>query len=188
MYFILSLVFAIGVLTKLADLIADDGLKVRKTLSYAVGMFYGFLAAYVLAAEPLLASIILAAVIAVLLMEKIDKQPHIVGIAAMLFMLGIWGFPPINVVLLALFTATGIIDEVGNDFSDKGRIKGRFRRVMEYRPTSNIFGFLVSALTGWWIIFLGMIVFDAGYIAVGEAGKRLHGTRHTSAGIPKRRA
>src|SRR4030043_111681 len=140
MYFILSLVFAIGVLTKLAGLIADDGLKFRKTLSYAGGMFYGFLAAYVLAAEPLLASIILAAVIAVLLMEKIDKQPHIVGIAAMLFMLGIWGFPPINVVLLALFTATGII------------------------------------------------IFDAGYIAVGEAGKRLHGTRHTSAGIPKRRA
>jgi hypothetical protein len=171
-YFALLIVFLIGILSKFADLVADEGLKVKKSLAYITGMVYGVLIAYVLVNYPLLAPLGLAIVLAVLLTKKIDRKPHNVGIASMFLFLGILGFPRVDVVLLAVFLIAGGLDEVGNDLADRGRIKGIAGRFFEFRMTLEITAFLVSLLTGNCIIFLGMLGYDLGYVLTKKAGKK----------------
>jgi hypothetical protein len=171
-FLILLPVFLTGVLTKLADLIADDGLEMRRVFSYAIGVVYGILIAYILATHPLLAPIGLAAVLAVLLTKKIDMKPHNIGIASMFLFLGIWGFPKIDVVMISIFLASGLIDEIGNDKVDEGKMRGIPRKVFEYRLVFEITAFLVSLFTGEWIIFLGMLSFDVGYLLTKRSGQR----------------
>lgn len=173
MYTILIFTLLIGFLTKFADIIADDGLKIKGSFTYAVGIAYGLLTAYVLVTEPLLAPVIMAAVVSMVAMKKIDKEPHMIGIASLLFIIGFWGFPSINILFMTIFIIAGVLDEIGNDMSDKNKIRGRAKLAFSYMFISEITAFIVSALTGAWIIFIGMIVFDAGYIVTGETGKRL---------------
>jgi hypothetical protein len=171
-FIILIPVFVTGVLTKLADLIADDNLEIRKAFSYLIGIVYGVAIAYIISTHPLLAPIGLAAVLAVLLTKKIDRKPHNIGIASMFLFLGIWGFPKIDIVMISIFLASGLIDEIGNDRVDEGRMRGIPRRIFEYRLVFEITAFLVSLLTGEWVIFLGMLSFDAGYLLTKRTGQR----------------
>lgn len=171
-FLILLPVFLTGVLTKFADLIADDGLEIRRVFSYSIGVVYGVLIAYILATHPLLAPMGLAAVLAVLLTKKIDQRPHNIGIASMFLFMGIWGFPKIDIVMISVFLASGLIDEVGNDKADEGKMRGVLRKVFEYRLVFEITAFLVSLFTGEWIIFFGMLSFDAGYLITKRLGKR----------------
>lgn len=167
---LLICVFAIGVLAKLADLIADDGLKVRNVFSYAIGISYGILIAYVLVANPFLAAIGMATVVAVTVSGKIDKHPHFIGMAAMFLLVANWGLPKIDMILVAVFLAAGIADEIGNDMSDNGKIKGRMKKVFGYRLTMEVTAFCASLATGEWVMFLGMVSFDLGYVMVNEIG------------------
>ncbi|MCJ7816542.1 MAG: hypothetical protein MUP55_01670, partial [Candidatus Aenigmarchaeota archaeon] len=124
MYIILIVVFLVGVLTKFADLAGDDGLKTRKLFSYPAGAIYGFLAAWILVSEYYLAPIVVGSVIAVLVTKKIDYRPHNIGIASMVLFLGFWGFPAVDMLLLAIFAILGIGDEIGSDMVERGRIRG----------------------------------------------------------------
>jgi hypothetical protein len=176
-FLILIPVFIAGVLTKFADLIADEGLEIRRAFSYLTGIVYGVMIAYIIATHPLLAPLGLAAVLAVLLTKKIDQRPHNIGIAAMFLFLGIWGFPKIDIVMISVFLAAGLVDEIGNDRADQGKMKGLLKKVFEYRLVFELTAFMVSLLTGEWIIFLGMLSFDVGYLL----------TKRVGAGIPSRR-
>jgi hypothetical protein len=171
-FIILIYVFAIGVLTKFADLIADDGIEVRRVFSYAIGAVYGILIAYILVTHPFLAPMSLAAVLAVLMTKKIDRRPHNIGIAAMFLFLAIWGLPRIDIFLAAIFLAAGVADEIGNDMADSGKIKGHMKKIFEYRLVFEATAFCVSLATGEWIMFLGMLSFDTGYIMTNKIGAR----------------
>jgi len=173
-FIILLLVFFTGVLTKFADLIADDGLEIRRVFSYTIGVVYGVLIAYIIATHPMLAPMGLAAVLAVLLTKKIDRKPHNIGIASLFLFLGIWGFPKIDVILIGIFLAAGLVDEIGNDRADQGRVKGILKKVFEYRLIFELTAFMVSLLTGEWIIFLGMLSFDVGYLLTKRVGAGFH--------------
>jgi hypothetical protein len=166
-------VFFIGVLTKLADLVADDGIEMRRVFSYSIGILYGILIAYVLVTHPLLAPMALAAVLAVLMTKKIDRKPHNIGIASLFLFLGIWGLPKIDVLMTSVFMAAGLIDEIGNDRADSGKIKGVFKKVFDYRLVFEVTAFAVSVVTGEWIIFLSMLSFDVGYILISKIGTRI---------------
>lgn len=165
-------VFFIGILTKLADLIADDGIEMRRIFSYSIGIIYGILIAYVLVTHPLLAPMALAAVLAVLMTKKIDRKPHNLGIASMFLFLGIWGLPKIDIFLAAVFLAAGIIDEIGNDMYDRGKIKGALRKIFEYRLVFELAAFSVSFATGEWMMFFGMLSFDIGYLLTKKIGMK----------------
>jgi hypothetical protein len=168
----LLFIFLAGILTKFADMIADEGLQIRKIFSYAVGIVYGMLIAYVLVTHPLLAPLGMAVVLSVLLAEKIDRKPHNIGIASMFLFLAIWGFPQIDMVLIAVFLAASLLDEAVSDLADRKRIKGIAGKIAEYRPVLEITAFLVSLITWQWIIFIGMLSFDVGYRLTTELGKR----------------
>jgi hypothetical protein len=173
MYLVIASIFLVGLLTKLADLIADDGLKVRGVFSYIIGAVYGTLGAYILISDAYLAPVVIATIIAVVITKKIDKKPHSVAIAAMLLVLAVWGFPAVNLMLMAIFLAAGVIDEIGNDMADGKKINGRLKRIFDYRLVSDATALLVSLITGHWIIFLGMLAFTLGYAIVEAAECRL---------------
>ncbi len=159
----LVLVFAAGVLTRMADMIADDGLDINRYVGYAIGAFYGFLGAYIITQYPLLGELGIAVVLPVLFTSKIDHPVHGIGIATMLFFLAIYGINPLNLALLSLFITGGIVDEAGNHLSDKRKLKGIVGRFLGYRLTMETVTFAVSMYTGNWIIFLAMIAYDAGF-------------------------
>ncbi len=171
MYEVLLATFSIGILTKFVDLVVDDGLHIPKSITYAAGIAYGVLIAYVLANYPLLAPLGFAIVIAVLLTRKIDRKPHIAGVVSMVLFIFLWGFPEIDLILFAVFLMAGGLDELLSDMSDKGRIKGILARVFEKRVILEVVTFLVSFATGYWIIFLGMFSYDAGYFLIEKVGR-----------------
>jgi hypothetical protein len=165
-------VFLTGMLTKFADIIADDGLEIKWVFSYATGIVYGILIAYIISTHPLLAPMAMAAVLAVLLTKKIDMRPHNIGIASMFFFLALWGFPSINISMMAAFLIAGVIDELGNDRADQGKLKGSAKKIFEHRLIFDITAFFVSYLTGEWIIFFSSLSFEAGYETTEMIGKK----------------
>ena len=166
MYEVLILTFALGVLTKSADI----GGKSR--FSYLAGGVYGVLAAYILSNYPVLAPLGLSIVLAVLLTGKIDTRAHAFGIAFMLLFLGVWGFRGVDLILLVIFLLAGVADEIMNDLADSRRIKGKFARIFGKRVILEITAFFVSFLTNEWLMFLGMISYDTGYVIAGAVSGR----------------
>jgi hypothetical protein len=169
---IIFYIFLIGVLTKFADLIADDGLQIMWAFSYATGIAYGILIAYIISTHPLLAPMAMAAVLAVLLTNKIDRSPHNIGIASMFLFLAVWGFPSIEIWMMAAFLVAGVIDEVGNDRADQGKFKGLTKKIFEHRLIFDITAFIVSYVTGEWIIVISSLGFEAGYLMTDKLGDR----------------
>ena len=171
----IALVFIAGVLTRFADMIADDGLKLNRYLGYMVGAVYGFLIAYVITQYPLLAELGIAVILAVIFTMKIDHPVHGVGIASMIFFALIYGMGPVGPALLSVFLIGGALDEIGNHFSDKGKLKGIFGRFFKLRLTMEAVTFAVSAYTGNWIIFLAMVSYDIGftYLFPGSVRRKL---------------
>lgn len=168
-------VFTIGILTRIADMIADDGLKLNRYLGYSIGTLYGFLIAYVITQYPLLAEMGIAVILAVVFTMKIDHPVHGAGIISMLVFLFIYGMGPINLMLLSVFLIGGALDEIGNHFSDKGKLKGIFGRFFKLRLTMEAVTFGVSVYTGNWIIFLAMVSYDIGftYLFPGSVRRKL---------------
>ena len=58
--------FVVGILTRIADMAADDGLKLNKFLVYATGALYGLLIAYIITQHPVLAELGIAVLLAVI--------------------------------------------------------------------------------------------------------------------------
>jgi hypothetical protein len=160
---IFPIVFIIGFLNRIADMVSDDGLKLNRPLAYFAGILYGFLIAYVITAYPVLAELGMAIILSVILTGKIDHPVHYLGLGSMLFFLVIYGISPINITLLIVFIVGAGIDEFGNGLADRKRIKGILGTFFHYRLTMEVLTFMVSIVTGFWIFFLAMISYDAGF-------------------------
>ena len=170
MYELLA-IFSVGILAKLTDLIVDEGLDLKR-FGYFLGIVYGILIGYVLISNPILASLGLAITISVIVTRKIDHLQHALGIASMLVILGIFGMPSLDPILLVIFLIGGIVDEIMSDLADRNKLKGFLKTFFSYRLTLELLTFLVSLITGLWILFMGMILFDAGYILTERIGRR----------------
>ncbi|MCX6818251.1 MAG: hypothetical protein NTU57_05340 [Candidatus Aenigmarchaeota archaeon] len=164
MLVILLAALAAGFLTKFTDLIVDKDIKADKRIAYVTGPLYGLAIAYVMTTEPSLAPLGVALTLAVIITRKIDRLPHTLGIAALAAGLVAMGFHGADVLQVAVFLLAGIGDEIGNSLADKGKIKGIPAKLLKSRlmfiePVA----FAVSLLTGQWIIFSGIVCFDAAY-------------------------
>jgi hypothetical protein len=145
MIYVLLLLLIAGVFTKLADYFTDEE-KRNRIAGYLSGAIYGSLLAHII---------------------------HYVGIGCMLLVFSFLGLPQLNIFLVIFFLAGGIIDEVGNDQYDKGKIRGFSGKLFEYRITLDIFALAYSAFTGLWIVFISMAVFDLGYEIAGKTAKKV---------------
>lgn len=156
--------FAAGFLTKFTDLIVDRDIKADKRIAYVTGPLYGIIIAYVMTSEPSLAALGVALTLTVIITRKIDRLPHTLGIAALAVSLVVMGFRGADVFQAAVFLLAGIGDEIGNNLADKGKIRGFVARLLKSRlmfiePVA----FIVSLMMGSWMIFSGIVCFDAAY-------------------------
>ncbi len=164
------LVFAAGFLTKLSDHFADDT-KRKTCLGHITGIIYGILIAWIIAGYPALAPLGIAVILSVVFTKKIDHPIHFLGMGLFILTIGFLGLPPVDMAALLFFLAGGLIDEKGNDLYDKGEIGGIAGRFFEYRITMEVFTLAYSAVTGLWIVFISMLIFDIGYELSGKLAK-----------------
>jgi len=167
------LVFLTGLLNKLADLVADDGLKLKKCIFYPIGPIYGFLIAYIITTYPVFAPLGMAIMLSCIIAGKIDSKVHYVGIGTFFFFIYLFGLPAINLPIFAAFFCAGLIDEIGNYYADKGKFRGMIHSFFHYRRTTDVAAVLVSALTGLWIYLLAVICYDVGYVYIFQVKDRV---------------
>ncbi|MBN1156450.1 hypothetical protein JXA85_02455 [Candidatus Woesearchaeota archaeon] len=157
----------IGFLTKFAD--SEHGKKItKKSLTKIVaGILYGFMMAFVVKTEPLVAPLFIATVIGVTISGKIDAIGHFFGISSFVFFLATYGLEKINLLLLLLFLLVATVDELVNTYIvDRKRIKNRLlSNVLAKRPFLEIAAFAFSAVTGAWIVWFSLLFFDVAYNA-----------------------
>ena len=161
---ILIEVFVIGLLNRLADMHADEGLRMGKVTAYLLGATYGFLIAHLIVAYPVLAEAAIAVMVSVIVTGKINHTVHYAGVGVMLLSLAFYGIPPLIIPLLAAFLVAGIIDEMGNDlFDGKRGKKGVWGVFFERRMTMEVVALAVTLLTGNWVFIASVICYEIGY-------------------------
>jgi len=169
---VLPVVFLTGFLNRIADMVADDGMKLNMNVAYIAGILYGFLIAYTITHYPLLAPLGLAVVLSVLMTGKIDHPVHYLGISSMLFFSAFFGFFRTDMAVLVFFIAAAAIDEIGNGLSDRKRIRGIAGEFFRLRLTLDAAAFFISLASGSWIIFLSIIAYDLGFTYIFTRGVR----------------
>jgi len=160
--------FIIGFMAKFTDLIVDDGLNINKYIGYSGSVVYGFLLAFLMYSYPALTPLCLAVSISVIMTGKIDAPTHSLAIASMMFFIAFFGLPEVNYLLLIVFIAGGLADEMGNDYTDKKK-KNKFMRLFfQNRLSLEVTVFMISLITGEWILWISMASFDIAYIITGK--------------------
>ncbi len=163
MWELLPIVFSLGVLNRIADMIADEGLRLSRLIGYPLSIAYGFLIAYVITAYPVLAELGVAILLSVILTGKIDHPTHYMGIGSMIFFVAIMGISPLNPALLILFILGAAIDEAGNNLADDKKVKGVAGKFFRLRLTMEVLTLAISLATGLWAFFIAMLAYDAGF-------------------------
>lgn len=165
---ILAAAFATGIVVKLVDEIEDGKDKTRKKSGGAaalLGIFYGFLMAYVMIKSALVANLWMAAVLANVLAGKIDAAGHRLGVFSMLLILSITGFPKFEAGLLAFFALAAFSDEFLEGLAEKRKIRGRIASKMaQLRAVLEISALAASIYLNQWMLFASILLFDTGYV------------------------
>lgn len=160
--------FLTGIFTKLADDFEDKKPVTHKGIRIFTGIIYGALIGYVIIKYPVVAPLWIAAVLGNLLFGRINALSHYAAMSALLFFIIFTGISAVNILLVALFTAVCIFEEWFHDIvSRKKLVKNKLlQQIVEFRPMLEIAAFVYSAITGLWIVWLALLCFDMGYIAI----------------------
>jgi len=167
--------FVIGVLTRTADMVADDGLRMNRALACATGAAYGLLIAATIKFFPVLAPLGLAVMLSCLFTGKIDSTVHYAGLGAFALSAAMLGPVMPDPVLLAAFLGAGVADEVGNGLADRSRIRGPLASFFSLRLTMEAAALLISAYTGTWVFIASILSYDLGFTYIFAALKAVRG-------------
>lgn len=171
-FIILGAALLTGFLTKLTDLIEDDGLKLFRFDNLVLGALYGLLIAFVIIKSEVVAPLWLGVVIGLCITRKIDAPSHLLGVIvifASLMML--WNFQ--TTPLLALFVLACVADEWLSDLADRKKIKIKLlKKFLLLRPIVEITAFVVSLITMQWLLWFAILCFDIGYILTNKFIKK----------------
>lgn len=167
---ILIIVFFIGILTKITDLIVDHNFKLIKNIEYFFGFIYGILVAYIVTeTNTLVASLWFGLVIGVIITKKIDHLAHIIGLVSFLFYLGLVGLPRLNIIYVFVFTFFTALDEI---LEEKIKHKEKIINLLKKFLGLEIVSLIVSFISGVWMVFLSILFFDIGYMLTTKILKR----------------
>ncbi|MEM5871980.1 MAG: hypothetical protein QW051_03850 [Candidatus Aenigmatarchaeota archaeon] len=175
----LFFIFITGFLTKSGDIIGDkkkDG-KRQKFFSYVLGFLYGIFIAYIIYLLPILSPLAFGVIIAILITKKIDNSTHVIALASFILFLIYFGFPQTNFSLILIFLMAALIDEIGNDLVDKGKLKFKNMKTFlniffSYRCTLEITSFFISMFLNEWAFFFSLLSFDLGYLSTERVLKK----------------
>jgi hypothetical protein len=158
------LAFLTGILSRIADMVADEGLKMNRFISLSLGIIYGFLIAFIIGRYPILSEMGLAIFLSVLLSGKIDHPVHYAGLVSFFMStFFIFGFSYMNFLFFVVFMIGGAVDELGNALADRKKLKGIIGTFFSFRLTMEVLTLGLSVYTGEWIFFLAMLSFDSGF-------------------------
>lgn len=168
MIIIIFLSFIVGVLTKLVDLAEEHGLKMNKDLKLILSSVYGLLLGYLISIIPL-PGFWMGILIGLLLSGKIDAESHYTGFAFILISLTLFGFPPINPVIVIISSLLCSLEEwINDELVDKKRVKGWFNKVLKYRPLLELTSAILAIIYSNILIFLILFSFDTGYVFINK--------------------
>lgn len=156
------LAFIAGVLVKIVDWMEDDR-KTGNAYKQPLAVAYGLIIGYLISTSSF-SALFLAALIAQVFARKIDSLAHKIGFAVAILSLPLFGFPPLDVPLLAAFMVLAFLDEA--DFI------GRLHPITEYRLILKA-GALAMVAFGRWDFFAGIMSFDIGYELFRQLSKRM---------------
>ncbi len=147
------LAFFSGLAVKAVDWI-DDEEKGKNPIKWPLAVLYGLLIGYVIS-NASFSMIFLAALFAQLFARKVDTLAHGVGVAAAIVTIAFLSPPPLEMPVFLFFIFMAFMDEI--------EYVGGLKPLSDYRPFLKI-GALVPLLWGRFDYFLGIIIFDAGYL------------------------
>ena len=169
---LILLSFLQGVIVKYVDQIEDLHLDKSKILRVVLGAFYGVIIFSVIYLFPFMAPLWLGTVLGLLLYGKIDALSHYVGVGVLFLLLIALGIPELSVILFILFTLVNFFEEFLNYILDSGKIKNKIViKIVEVRPLLEITAFVVSLITGVWLIWIALLSFDVAYVLIGKVVK-----------------
>ena len=170
---ILIVAFATGILTKIVDLHHDNNLRLPYYLNTVFGGLYGFLIALMISFVPEVAPLWIGATVGVIAVGKIDSVGHYLGAASIFLFVGLFGIPLINIFFLLAFTIFSLLDEVFNSNLTEKIVKKKIvKKIFSFRPFLELSAFIISILTGVWIIWLSIFLFDIAYILTSHFGMK----------------
>jgi hypothetical protein len=146
------LAFLAGFIVKIVDWMEDDR-RTSNIVKDLLGLCYGSLIGYLIGTASF-SLLFLAALMAQVLARKIDKASHQLGFAVAILSLFFFGFPQLDLPLLAFFLVLAFLDEA--DFL------GRLHPLTEYRVFLKA-GALAMIVFGRWDYFIAIMAFDIGY-------------------------
>ncbi len=160
------LAFTSGALMKLTDDISEGVLNVNRIIGVILGIAYGAVLALTIRMYTMIIPIYLAILISVIATGKIDSYEH--GIATALIVINLIlmeiRIKRTMLIPLIMFMISGVVDEVGNDLSDKGKIKGMLSLIFRYRLVLETTALLYSIISKDYTQWLFLIGLDLGYI------------------------
>ena len=148
----LAFVFLSGLLVSLTDCFSDK----KNKLGYITGLGFGIIIAILISQGGPAATILAGGVLGVLLAGKIDSKLHLTGGLAGAITLGILNLPELNWRLAVIFGLAGFTDE----FLDEKLTR---KKLLITRPLLPLAALITSYLTGEWLYFLTIALFDTGY-------------------------
>jgi hypothetical protein len=170
------LAFIAGFLVKWVDYLDDDR-KSKSNYRYIIAIAYGILIGYIIGASTF-SVLFLAALVAQVFAKKVDTTAHIVGFLAAAVAIMFFGFPPIDLGLFAFFLLLAFLDDA--DYI------GWLRPLAEYRPFLKAGAFIMLAV-GRWDYFVGIMLFDIGYLLFQALSLRAGAPRISKPGARNRK-
>jgi hypothetical protein len=172
----------LGAGIKFVDSAFDDNLFSRRA-AYVIAVLSGALMGVLIAGDQFAAALLFSIVIGVAVAKKIDNAAFIAGtlvaVAVALLLIRSGEF---NVAAIAFLSAAAVIDELGNNLSDSGRVRSAaFAFFFRYRLTLELaMGSLVLSGAFPPIYWLALILFDAAYVSVAMLSARMLAARARS--------
>ncbi len=155
---LLILAFISGLLVKIVDNIEDEE-QGQNPIKWPLAILYGLTIGYLISQAPF-AMIFLGAVLAQILMRKVDTPSHKLGFLSILFSLLFFGAPTIILFPLAAFLISSSLDEMDKIiFWDKPKWVQDFRPFLELAAIPFFF-------LGQWEYLAGILFFDLGYLGI----------------------
>lgn len=175
--FVYVLCILCGCLVKLADDIADNKRLSRHSIyGYMAGVGYGIAGAIIFAQSPVLATAVLAVIVAVILAGKEDHPIHYAGMLSFILAAIAIGLKTPYFLPLAALVLAAYMDELLSDRASLGKIKGKtLRKLLSYRIILDVTAIAVSILLSEPAYALAVVGFDAGYQVMGVLDRRLSG-------------
>jgi len=167
--FVYLLCILCGGLVKIADDIADDRRLSRHSFyGYLASTGYGLVGAILLTQSPVLATCVLAVVVAVMLAGKEDHPIHYAGTLTFVLASIALGLKMPYFLPLAALVIAAYLDELLSDRASVGQIKGKtLRKLLSYRIVLDVTAILVSLFLSEPAYAFAVVGFDAGYQLVG---------------------